>query len=180
MILRLLCIWLVFFIQCCHRWCTEPWTWKVSLFRADSLDRCKLQCAWDPSVLAMDKTAVGLNVATRSCNVYPDKCWFAVLCRFWLQCNRTLTYRCCLVRQSASVLYLARLDGPATSPSPRQDWLLYTDRTEESALHFRCWAWWAIIARTCAHTKHDRFWSVTSCWPARLMTFKKMLLNANI
>ena len=34
---------------------------------------------------------LGLNVATRSCNVYPDKCWFAVLCRFWLQCNRTLT-----------------------------------------------------------------------------------------
>ena len=23
--------------------------------------------------------------------VYPDKCWFAVLCRFWLQCSRTLT-----------------------------------------------------------------------------------------
>jgi len=38
----------------------------------------------------MDKTVVGLNVATRSYNVYPDKCWFAVLCRFWLQCSRTL------------------------------------------------------------------------------------------
>jgi hypothetical protein len=33
----------------------------------------------------MDKTGVGLNVATRSCNVYPDKYWFAVLSRFWLQ-----------------------------------------------------------------------------------------------
>jgi len=41
----------------------------------------------------MDKTVVGLNVATRSCIVYPDKCWFAVLCRFWLQCNRTLRPR---------------------------------------------------------------------------------------
>jgi hypothetical protein len=39
----------------------------------------------------MDKTVVGLNVATRSCNVYPAKCWFGVLCRFWLQCSRTLT-----------------------------------------------------------------------------------------
>jgi len=27
-------------------------------------------------------TNVGLNVATRVCDVYPDKCWFAVLCRF--------------------------------------------------------------------------------------------------
>jgi hypothetical protein len=35
-------------------------------------------------------THVGLNVATHSCNVYPDKCWFAVFCRFWLQCSRTL------------------------------------------------------------------------------------------
>jgi hypothetical protein len=63
---------------------------KVSLFRADSLARYLLQCAWDSSVVSMDKTVVCLNVATRSCNVYPDKCWFAVLCRFWLQCNRTL------------------------------------------------------------------------------------------
>jgi len=38
----------------------------------------------------MDKTVVGLNVATRSCNVYPDKCWSAVLCPFWLQCSRSL------------------------------------------------------------------------------------------
>jgi hypothetical protein len=63
---------------------------KVSLFRADSLVRCLLQCALDSSVVAMDKTVVGLNEATRSCNVYPDKCWFAVLCRFWHQCSRTL------------------------------------------------------------------------------------------
>jgi hypothetical protein len=38
----------------------------------------------------MDKTVVGLNVATRSCNVYPEKCWFAVLCRFWPQRSHTL------------------------------------------------------------------------------------------
>ena len=38
----------------------------------------------------MGKTVVGLNVATRSCSVYADKCWFAVLCRFWLQCRGTL------------------------------------------------------------------------------------------
>jgi hypothetical protein len=31
---------------------------KVSLFRADSLDRYLLQCAWDSSVVAMDKTYV--------------------------------------------------------------------------------------------------------------------------
>jgi hypothetical protein len=65
---------------------------KVSLFPADSLARYLLQRAQDSSVVAMDKTVVGLNVATRSCNVYPDKCWFAMLCRFWLQCSRTLTY----------------------------------------------------------------------------------------
>ena len=29
---------------------------EVSLFRADSLDRYLLQCAWDSSVVAMDKT----------------------------------------------------------------------------------------------------------------------------
>src|SRR5215475_14496443 len=63
---------------------------KVSLFRADSLARYLLQCAWDSSVVAMDKTVVGLNVATRSCSVYPNKCWFSVLCLFWLQCSRTL------------------------------------------------------------------------------------------
>jgi len=39
--------------------------------------------------VSMD-THVGLNVATRICDVYPDKCWFAVLCRFWFQCSRTL------------------------------------------------------------------------------------------
>jgi len=39
--------------------------------------------------LSMD-THVRLNIATRSCNVYPGKCWFAVLCRFWLQCSRNL------------------------------------------------------------------------------------------
>jgi hypothetical protein len=67
---------------------------KMSLFRADSLARYLLQCAYeDSSVVTMDKTVVGLNVATRSCSVYPDKCWFAVLCRFWLQCSRTLRRR---------------------------------------------------------------------------------------
>jgi hypothetical protein len=69
-----------------------PIVWrKVSLFRADSLDRYLLQCAQDSSVVVMDKMVVGLNVATCSCNVYPDKCWFAVLCRFWLQCSRSLS-----------------------------------------------------------------------------------------
>jgi len=63
---------------------------KVSLFRADSLGRYLLQCAKDSSVVAMDKTVVGLNVATRSCNVHPDKCWIAVLCWFWLQCSHSL------------------------------------------------------------------------------------------
>ena len=63
---------------------------KVSQFRADILARYWLQWAKDSSVFAMDKMVVGLNVATRSCNVYLDKCWFAVLCRFWLQCSRNL------------------------------------------------------------------------------------------
>jgi hypothetical protein len=63
---------------------------KVSLFRADSLARYLLQCAWAASVVAVDKTVVSLNVATRSGNVYPDKCWFAVMCRFWLQLGSSL------------------------------------------------------------------------------------------
>jgi len=40
--------------------------------------------------ISMD-THVGLNVATRVCDVWPDKCWFAELCRFWLQFSRALT-----------------------------------------------------------------------------------------
>ena len=52
---------------------------KVSLFRADSLARYLLQCAQDSSVVAMDKTVVGLNVATRSCNVYLLTPWSRVL-----------------------------------------------------------------------------------------------------
>ena len=71
---------------------------KVSLFRADSLDRYLLQCAKDWSVVAMDKTVVGLKVATRSCSVYPDKCWFAVLCRFWVRCSRSLRRRSAAAR----------------------------------------------------------------------------------
>jgi len=46
----------------------------------------------------MDKMVVGLNVATRSCNVCPDKCWFAILCRFWLQCSCTLRRRSAAAR----------------------------------------------------------------------------------
>ena len=40
--------------------------------------------------VSMD-THVGLNVVTHVCDVYPDKCWFAVLCQFWLHCGHTLT-----------------------------------------------------------------------------------------
>ena len=72
---------------------------KVSLFRADSLVRYLLQSAWDsrlrtrsPCVAIRMDTHVGLNAATRVCDVYPEKCWFAVLCRFWLQCSRTLRW----------------------------------------------------------------------------------------
>ena len=39
---------------------------KASFFRADSLAKHLLQCAKDSSVVAMDKTVVGSNVATRS------------------------------------------------------------------------------------------------------------------
>jgi hypothetical protein len=45
----------------------------VNLFRAGSPARYLLQCAKDSSVVAMDKMVIGLNVATLSCNVYPDK-----------------------------------------------------------------------------------------------------------
>jgi len=35
---------------------------KVSLFRADSLAIYLLQCVWDSSVVAVDKTDVGLTL----------------------------------------------------------------------------------------------------------------------
>jgi len=38
-------------------------------------------------------THVGLNVVRRFCDVYPDKCWFVVLCRFWHHCSRTFRPR---------------------------------------------------------------------------------------
>jgi len=63
---------------------------EVSLFRAENLVRHLLQCALDSSVVVSMDTHVGLNVATRVCDVCPDKCWFAVSCRSWLQCSRTL------------------------------------------------------------------------------------------
>jgi len=43
------------------------------------------ECRCNVSI-SMD-THVGWNVATCVCNVYPDKCWFAVLCQFWVQCS---------------------------------------------------------------------------------------------
>ena len=46
----------------------------VSLFRADSLVRYLLQCTCDSIVAISVDTQVGLNVATRVCDVYPDKC----------------------------------------------------------------------------------------------------------
>jgi hypothetical protein len=45
--------------------------YKGSLFRADSLARYLLQCAQVSNVVAMDKTVVGLNVATRSLQCIP-------------------------------------------------------------------------------------------------------------
>ena len=61
----------------------------VSFFRAES---GQIPAAVRLGFECMD-THVGLNVATRVCDVYPDKCWFAVLCRFWLQCTRALRPR---------------------------------------------------------------------------------------
>jgi len=34
-------------------------------------------------------THLVLNVATSVCDIYPEICWFAVLCQLWLQCSRT-------------------------------------------------------------------------------------------
>ena len=58
-------------------------------------------------------THVGLNVATRVCDLYPDKCLFAVLCRFWLQCSHTLKlcadYRLTLMQPTQATLTAAAL-----------------------------------------------------------------------
>jgi len=54
-------------------------------------------------------THVGLNVAIRVCDVYPDKCWFAVLCRFCLQYRpRGNWYRHC--GRLVSTLFSPRLN----------------------------------------------------------------------
>jgi hypothetical protein len=68
-----------------------------------------------PCVAVSIDTHVGLNVATRSCNVYPVKCWFAVLCRFWLQCsctvrefpgsNNSIDFFCSVTLYNAGKLY---------------------------------------------------------------------------
>jgi hypothetical protein len=73
----------------------------------------------------MDKTVVGLNAATRSRNVYPDRCWFAVLYRFWVQCSRTLRRMAVLVHASGEGLsqlkFLAQRQLDVTLPSHRKD-----------------------------------------------------------
>ena len=43
---------------------------KVGLFRADSLARYVLQCAWDSSVVGMDKTVVGLTLRRLMSYIY--------------------------------------------------------------------------------------------------------------
>jgi len=87
---------------------------KMSLFRADSLVRYLRQlrigfeCRCNGAISM--GTHVGLNVATRVCDVYPDKCWFAALCRFWLQCSRTL--RRCLFRDNSDLFKSSHLHRP--------------------------------------------------------------------
>jgi len=53
--------------------------------------RIGFECSCNVAI-SMD-THVGLNVATHVCDVYPEKCWSAVLCRFWVQCSGTLRRR---------------------------------------------------------------------------------------
>ena len=81
--------------------------------------------------ISMD-THVGLNVATRVCDVYPDKCWFAVLCRFLLQCSLTLRPRS----------YWDRLNMKSTVPELKIKHLLIV----LSALYFSCE--WNYVSRT--------------------------------
>ena len=83
----------------------------MSLFRSDSLVRHLLQRAWDSSIVAMDKTyghACRIKCSHTVCDVHPDKCWFAVLCRFWLRCSRTLNlcadYRLTLMQPTQTTL----------------------------------------------------------------------------
>jgi hypothetical protein len=49
MILKLLCIWLVF-IQYYHWWCTEPWTW-YALFCCTKRTQCLTECVNSHSAL---------------------------------------------------------------------------------------------------------------------------------
>ena len=68
--------------------------------------RIGFECRCNVAV-SMD-THVGLNVATRVCDVYPDKWWFAVLCPFWLQC----TLRRCLFRDNSDLFKSSHLHRP--------------------------------------------------------------------
>ena len=108
---------------------------KASSFRTDSLVRRLLQCKfgfechWSVAI-CMD-THVGLNVATRVCDVCPDKCWFAVLCRFWLQCRRNLRLQ--MHSQNMQHMQLYNCNNGSTkaplfhavSTLPVQFWFLY-------------------------------------------------------
>ena len=70
-------------------WCQQSEFVSESAVWSDSCCRERKIRVTSQTTKRMD-THVGLNAATRVCGVYPDKCWFAVLCRFWLQCSRTL------------------------------------------------------------------------------------------
>jgi hypothetical protein len=48
----------------------------------------------------------GIKSSHTSGDVYPDKCWFAVLCRFWPQCSQTLTRR--PRQQPGSAIWMGR------------------------------------------------------------------------
>jgi hypothetical protein len=97
-------------------------------------------------------THVGLNVATRSCNVYPDKCWFAVLCRFWLQCSCTLSSTHSKIRivgksteiwiePNINVVYLRHypLEAAHNAMLPRRFADLYVIRMLSVSVYKKCW-----------------------------------------
>ena len=65
-------------------------------------------------------THVRLNVATRFCVVYPDKCWFAVLCRFWLHCSRSLKVGLLQIQTRTFACNLGSVtDNPGSKPDQK-------------------------------------------------------------
>jgi len=125
-------------------------------------------------------THLGLNGATRVCDVYPDKCWFVVLCRSWLQCSCTLRY---ILRQnkqfstehtkhSKSALHSFKLES-------RYRWALnttpYCYTCKDTASWYRNWVDYTASLQVLVKTEScpllESNFDSTGLWPGALLSY---------